>query len=447
MDSIGYLPLALLFFFMIIDAIAQMDDFGPSPYAYKEGNIESISDPNKLYDAYKLSKKNVSWKPSVQRYGLNLLSNIVSAHDQLESGNYKMTDPYEFTINERGHTRYVKAIYIFDRVIQRSFNDNVLNPIINKVAIYDNSASQIGKGVSFARERFKVHLRNAYNKWGKNSYVLFIDFSKFFDNILHSEALAQFKPYMTEEEYKFLEITFHTFDIDVSYMSDEEFLRYRDELFNMLEYSANIPKEILTGEKMMPKSVGIGNQTSQGTGVMYPHEIDNYVTCVRGYGEYGRYMDDIHIFAQTKEELIELLRCIAEICDRLGIHINAKKTRIQPIYTVMTYLKINYKITDTGRILEIVPGKIFKRERDRITKFHEMVLKGKMPLEDVVLCYLSWYGTYIQFDSKRKMMIIDHYFKDIFCLGIYDTDLNAWIKMMFKSKKRDRVQSVRYNYI
>ena len=29
---------------MIIDAIAQMDDFGPSPYAYKEGNIESISD-------------------------------------------------------------------------------------------------------------------------------------------------------------------------------------------------------------------------------------------------------------------------------------------------------------------------------------------------------------------------------------------------------------------
>ena len=76
-----------------------------------------------------------------------------------------------------------------------------------------------------------------------------------------------------------------------------------------------------------------------------------------------------------------------------------------------------------------------------------MVLKGKMPLEDVVLCYLSWYGTYIQFDSKRKMMIIDHYFKDLFCLGIYDTDLNAWIKMMFKSKKRDRVQLVRYNYI
>ena len=123
---------------MIVDAIAQMDDFGPSPYEYKEGKLESISDPNKLFDAYKLSRKNVAWKPSVQRYGLNLLSNIVSAHYQLESGNYKMTDPYEFTINERGHTRYVKAIYIFDRVIQRSFNDNVLNPIIHNVAIYDN---------------------------------------------------------------------------------------------------------------------------------------------------------------------------------------------------------------------------------------------------------------------------------------------------------------------
>lgn len=74
-------------------------------------------------------------------------------------------------------------------------------------------------------------------------------------------------------------------------------------------------------------------------------------------------MDDTYIIMRTKEELRALLAEIEQICVRLGIHINPKKTRIQPITTEVTYLKINYRIFPTGRILQIVPNHIFAREK------------------------------------------------------------------------------------
>ena len=53
-----------------------------------------------------------------------------------------------------------------------------------------------------------------------------------------------------------------------------------DDLFNKLEYR-DIPKELLTGEKWMKKSVNIGDQLSQIIGIYYPYRIDNYVKYVR----------------------------------------------------------------------------------------------------------------------------------------------------------------------
>lgn len=389
------------------------EDWGVNPEEYTPGPYDSFINPNKLHESYVKCRKGVNWKGSVQRYGLNELSNICNIIDSVENGTYHLGDPYEFILNERGHKRYIKALTILDRVIQRSFNDNVLTPAIKPYLIHDNGASQTGKGISFSRERFKKHLREAFWEYNGDAYIMFIDFSKYFDNILHEELLKQFKPLVSEEEYAFLEETFHSFDVDISYLGDEEIHEFKDMLFNMLEYS-QIPKEKLTGEVMYPKSVGIGNQTSQASGIFYPHEMDNYCKIVKGIRYYARYMDDTYIIMKTKKELMDLLKEIAQICVRLGIHINPKKTRIQPITSQLTYLKINYRIMPTGRILQIVPNHIFKREKDNIKRFHELVLAGRMPIADAIQNFLSWKGTYIKFDSKRKVYALECYFTDLF---------------------------------
>lgn len=410
--------------------IFQDEHWGDNPDQYEPGSMDSVVNPNKLHESYIKCSKSVNWKGSVQRYGLSELSNINSIIGMVNNGTYQLDDPYEFILNERGHNRYIKALTIMDRVLQRSFNDNILTPAIMPYLIHDNGASQKGKGVSFSRERFKYHLREAYFEYGGEAYIMFIDFSKYFDNILHEEILKQFRPLMTEVEYNFLCITFQSFDVDISYLSDEEAENFKDSLFNMLEY-CQLDRKLLTGEKMYPKSVGIGNQTSQATGIFYPHEMDNYCKIVKGIKYYGRYMDDTYIIMRTKEELRALLAEIEQICVRLGIHINPKKTRIQPITTEVTYLKINYRIFPTGRILQIVPNYIFAREKHNINKFHDLYLAGRMSIIDAIQCFLSWQGAYAKFDSKNKVYAMECYFKDKF--GIMRTeDLHEILHYLIK---------------
>lgn len=416
---------------MIID-----ENWNYADYVYTPGKYDSINNPNKLHESFIGCKHNVGWKASVQRYELSELSNIVRIIDSMEDETYEMADPYEFEINERGHKRHIKALTILDRVIQRSFNDNVLTPAVVPHLIYDNGASQKGKGVSFSRNRFKYHLQSAYYEFGYNGWILFIDFSKYFDNILHDRMLEQFKPFMTEAEYAFLENTFHSFDVDVTgYLSDEEFMTYKDDLFNMLEYANNVDKSLLTGEKMMEKSVGIGNQTSQASGIYYAHSIDNYCKIVKGIKYYGRYMDDTYIIARTKEELYQILHEIEAICEPLGIHINMKKTRIQPLYTDMSYLKITYKILKTGRILEIVPKKIFKRELNMLKKFKRLYEAGKMPIVDIIQCFLSWEGSYKKFDSKFDVHNMNKIFRMMFNIPFENEDLHEVLHYLLKWEK------------
>lgn len=396
------------FLFMFID-----ENWGDNPDQYVPGPMDNVINPNKLHESFIKCKKFVNWKNSVQRYGLSELTNINNIIESMTNGTYQLGEPYEFILNERGHNRYIKALSIMDRVIQRSFNDNVLTPAIQPYLIYDNGASQKGKGIAFSRERFKKHLREAYFEYNGDAYIMFIDFSKYFDNILHEELLKQFQPLMTPEEYEFLCITFHSFDVDISYLSEEEIHNFKDIMFNMLEY-CQVDKQLLTGQVMYPKSVGIGNQTSQASGIFYPHKMDNYCKIVKGIKYYGRYMDDTYIIMKTKEELRALLSEIEQICNELGIHINPKKTRIQPIKSELSYLKINYRIFDSGRIFQIVPNHIFAREKHNIDKFHALYITGRMPITDAIQCFLSWEGSYAKFDSRNKVYAMECYFKDKF---------------------------------
>lgn len=133
--------------------------------------------------------------------------------------------------------------------------------------------------------------------------------------------------------------------------------------FNKLEYR-NIPKEKLTGEKWMEKSVNIGDQLSQVVGIYYPYPIDNYVKYVRQQKFYGRYMDDWYIMNPSKEELEDLLENICKIAAELGIHINRKKTRIVKISSKYKFLQIKYTLTDTGKVIKrINPDRVTAMRR------------------------------------------------------------------------------------
>jgi len=378
-----------------------------------EDDFEKVYNANSLIASFRKCSKGTIWKESVQRYEANLLLNTYDLQQQLKTKTYKQKPPYEFDLHDRGKVRHIKALAISDRVVQRSVCDNLLLPTLRPLLIYDNGASLKGKGIDFTRQRLYTHLEKYYKEYGTNEgYILLVDYSKYFDNIRHDTFLRDIKPYFSNNSFELIEYMVQQCRVDVSYMSEEEYEHCLDGVFNSLEYES-IDKSLLTGEKFMAKSMGIGSPVSQIAGVFYPHKIDNYCKVVRGIKYYGRYEDDTYVIGRSKEFLAELLKEITKQAAELGITVNAKKTRIMKL-TDFEFLKLHYSLKADGDIKVRTTNETFRRHRRKLPKWKHKLDSGEMGLEDIVNSHKSWKGSVAKYGNHYRIEKCDKYFNEIF---------------------------------
>lgn len=369
---------------------------------------EILCDANNLYRAYKASVDGSKWKESTQKFMLNYLRYIFDIQDKLMNRTLVNGTNDEFQLRERGRVRPITSLPTQDRIIRHVLCDDILLPAVKKKIIYDNGASIDGRGISHSRRRFEVHLRKYYSKFGNEGYILFGDFSKFYDNIIHDIAKRDLLKLVNDDEFVdwLLTIIFDGFKIDVSYMEGDEYSSCMYDIFNKLDYRT-IPKDMLTGEKFMEKSVNIGDQLSQIIGVYYPYRIDNYVKYVRSQKYYGRYMDDFYIMNPSKDELTDIFENIKVIALDLGIHINEKKTKIVKVSSVYKYLQVKYSLSKTGKITnKISPQKVTAMRR-KLKKLSVKVSNGETSYPNVENMFKGWMGSFYKLLSKqqRKNMI------------------------------------------
>lgn len=372
----------------------------------KSGMAINEINANNLIESFYKAQQCSNWKCSVQKYEAHLLRNIYKAEKSLKDGTYRQMPFYEFTLRERGKIRRIKSLHISDRVIQRAYCDGVLTPSLSKYLIYDNGASQEGKGISFTRSRLIAHL-SKFLREHQDGYILQIDFAKFFDNIPHEKLCEVVKPHI--KDYELFEYLIGTFKIDVSYMTDEEYLDAQSVPFNMLKYEPCYEKQ-----KFLNRSVGIGSQISQIVGIYYPTKIDTYCKCVRGCKYYGRYMDDIYIIHQDKEFLKSVLDGIKETAREMGLFISDDKTRITKLSKGFSYLQIKYSITPTGHIIKRPSAKSFTRERRRLKAYKGLLERGELSMSQIANAYRSWRGNILQFDAYRSVKELDRLYQELF---------------------------------
>ena len=162
-------------------------------------NIQEIFTFKNVFDKARRCTRNVGYKKSTINFKLHMFSIVSKTCNDLKNDCYIVGDTYKFQINERGKIRDIDAPHIKDRLVHKVISNDILIPIYDSKLIYDNGASSIGKGFSFAIKRVKKLLRKWYLKHGMNGYIVLVDFSKFFENCNHDVIKSIHNKYIKNE--------------------------------------------------------------------------------------------------------------------------------------------------------------------------------------------------------------------------------------------------------
>ena len=340
-------------------------------------NYDKAISIEELTKAFYQCKKGVAWKKSVQNYEMNLFQNISELHRKLDKCEDISRGYVQFYIWERGKRRKIQACHISERVVQKSIANNILTPMLENTLIKNNCASQKGKGTHKAWEYFEEDLKKAYNKWGRNFYVIQGDFHNYFASIPHDKLIAELDKYFHDERTR---------------------LYYRSVINSFYE----------NGECI---SLGLGSQICQNFAIFYPNKLDHYM---EKYGSCGRFNDDFYVIVHTKEEAKACLNGIFKIVEELGLEINEKKTRIVKATHVITYLKTKFNLLGNGEVIRRPNRKAITRERKKLKKLKKKLDDGVITFSDVRNSYESWKGSLKGKKCYRTLQNMNKLFNELF---------------------------------
>lgn len=321
-----------------------------------------------LYHSYKMCRKNVAWKASVQRYISNAPLYVMQIYEKLRNGTYKSDGFYEFDIFERGKTRHIRSVKIDERVVQRCLCDYCLVPVLSRSFVYDNGASLKNKGYHFTIKRLEKHLEDYYKEHGNEGYILCFDFSKYFDNVSHDAIKRILAKYITDE--RLLNLAYHFV-----------------EMFG-------------------DKGIGLGSQISQVLALAIPNEVDHYIKEGLQIKGYGRYMDDGYMIHPSKEYLNFCLDTIRDMLAELGITINEKKTQIVKISHGFKFMQMKIFLLADGTVIKRIPRESVTRVRRKLKKLFRFFREGKIKSRDIYTAYRSWKAYALQFNSYRTVKAV-----------------------------------------
>lgn len=326
-----------------------------------------------LLDASNKCVRNVAWKSSTQMYQMNRLMWTANLKKRLDDGTYRPKKYTDFKIHERGKLREIRSVHISDRVVQKAFNEKVLKPKTYPHLIYNNAASQKGKGTHFQLRRLKVDLWRHYQKFGRRGYILLIDFSNYFGNI-NKEILLQMLPLDTEEER-----------LMRAFLNDG------------------------------CDGLSLGSEVNQTCAIYYASRIDHFIKerlLIKGY---GRYMDDSYLIHEDRRHLEYCRDEILKECEKLKIKVNPKKVKIISLTDQFTWLKKRIKLTGSGKVLMRPVKENFKRRRRNLRSQRKLMDGGIMTTEQIKQSYQTWRSYAIQFGaSKKSIQSMDRYFTNLF---------------------------------
>ena len=230
--------------------------------------IEPIAEMTNLELAFYKARKGKEAKPEVFEFGKHLRENLQILQQQILSGDIEAGGYHYFTIYDP-KKRQICAAPFAQRVLHHAIM-NVCHPFFERAQIADSFASRIGKGTYAALDQ-----ANRYNQ--RYSWFLKLDARKYFDSIHHGILRSQ------------LCVLF----------KDGRLLRIFDQIIDSYCVEAG-------------RGVPIGNLTSQYFANHYLSPADHFAKENIRVPAYVRYMDDMVLWHDDKEVLLEAGRHFQE---------------------------------------------------------------------------------------------------------------------------------------
>lgn len=315
-----------------------------------------ILNRDNLYKAAEDAKKRVMWKGTVQRWNINQLLETEKLFRDISEGKDVRKGFSRFTVYERGKIRRISAVRFYERVVQKCLCKKVLMPVYGNSLIYDNTASQQGKGMLFSCNRLTTHLRRFFKRYGTQGYALLIDFKGYFENINHAALKRLYRRYFKNRR-----------------------------LLCLIDGFVDAYGE---------KGLGLGSESNQMHAIYFPNEIDHIVN-VGGHGRiyYGRYMNDSYVIAPEKSILQRILGKIKGVCEKLKIILSPKKTKIVTLKNGVKWLKTRFYLLENGKIIKKPCRSGIVRERRKLKKQLKLLKHGRISPAEIRQSFESWAGS------------------------------------------------------
>ncbi len=224
--------------------------------------LEQIADLNNLYAAFYKAQKGKSSKPYVSAYREHLHENLQRLQHQIVAGTVETLNYHTFTIYDP-KKRLICATSFSQRVLHHAIM-NLCHSSFENYQLADSFASRTGKGTYAALDKARQY--NRHYRW-----FLKLDVRKYFESIDH--AILKKQLHRMFKDPPLLRLFGQIID---SYSTDEQ------------------------------KSVPIGNLTSQYFANHYLSAADYYAKVVLKAAAYVRYMDDMVLWYNDKEELLAM---------------------------------------------------------------------------------------------------------------------------------------------
>ena len=269
------------------------DNTGPQELDAEIPSYRDVYSFRSLLAAFSKARRAKRGKGGEPEFYLDLEKNLLRLSQQLHDRSYR-PDPYRYFPLRTPKRRVVSEASFRDRIVHHSLVGS-MEPVFERRFIDTSYACRKEKGVHLALKGARTAVRQF-------PYFLKLDFEKYFDSIRHDVLLDLLRRQVT--------------DAGVLWLCE------------LLMKEAQVPGVEARERRGLP----IGNLTSQFWANVYLDPLDHAVCGLPGVRAYGRYMDDLLMFAEDKPVLWKALDAISDYAqEQLGLQLKGKATVLAPV--------------------------------------------------------------------------------------------------------------------